>query len=154
MTSSWGSVLKPWRWTPSAPPTQSPPTWKTPHRSRRCSMTFRMTRSASEEHLALMRLGFATGQQFSERLVGSGLTKRLGDSSAFKSYFIFIVVFQGACILNMLRDFLTPEAFEIGIIRYLKRFSYQNTVSSHLWESLTGVSVCVCTVPSHLPVMP
>uniref|UniRef100_A0A671X4I9 Aminopeptidase n=1 Tax=Sparus aurata TaxID=8175 RepID=A0A671X4I9_SPAAU len=47
---------------------------------------------------------------------------------------------KGACILNMLRDFLTPEAFEIGIIRYLKRYSYQNTVNSHLWESLTDVS--------------
>ncbi|CAB1425158.1 unnamed protein product [Pleuronectes platessa] len=46
---------------------------------------------------------------------------------------------KGACILNMLRDFLTPEAFEIGIIKYLKRFSYQNTVNSHLWESLTNV---------------
>uniref|UniRef100_A0A673C3X1 Aminopeptidase n=1 Tax=Sphaeramia orbicularis TaxID=375764 RepID=A0A673C3X1_9TELE len=45
----------------------------------------------------------------------------------------------GACILNMLRDFLTPEAFEIGIIRYLKRYSYQNTVNSHLWESLTDI---------------
>uniref|UniRef100_A0A672HTD0 Aminopeptidase n=1 Tax=Salarias fasciatus TaxID=181472 RepID=A0A672HTD0_SALFA len=51
---------------------------------------------------------------------------------------------KGACILNMLRDFLTPEAFEIGIIRYLKRYSYQNTVNSHLWESLTDVrAVCV-----------
>lgn len=46
---------------------------------------------------------------------------------------------KGACILNMLRDFLTPEVFEIGIIRYLKRYSYQNTVNSHLWESLTDV---------------
>ena len=47
----------------------------------------------------------------------------------------------------MLRDFLTPDAFEIGIIRYLKRYSYQNTVNSHLWESLSNVSdvrVCVC----------
>uniref|UniRef100_A0A1A8MCD5 Aminopeptidase n=1 Tax=Nothobranchius pienaari TaxID=704102 RepID=A0A1A8MCD5_9TELE len=46
---------------------------------------------------------------------------------------------KGACILNMLRDFLTPEAFEIGIVRYLKRYSYQNTVNSHLWESLTDL---------------
>uniref|UniRef100_H3BZE9 Aminopeptidase n=1 Tax=Tetraodon nigroviridis TaxID=99883 RepID=H3BZE9_TETNG len=52
---------------------------------------------------------------------------------------------KGACILNMLRDFLTPEAFEIGIIRYLKHFSYQNTVSQHLWESLSNL----CS-PDHL----
>uniref|UniRef100_H2SIF6 Aminopeptidase n=1 Tax=Takifugu rubripes TaxID=31033 RepID=H2SIF6_TAKRU len=51
---------------------------------------------------------------------------------------------KGACILNMLRDFVTPEAFEIGIIRYLRRFSYQNTVSRHLWESLTDVSAHGC----------
>lgn len=56
---------------------------------------------------------------------------------------MYVFCFQGACILNMLRDFLTPEAFEIGIVRYLKRYSYQNTVNSHLWESLTNVSdVC------------
>ncbi|XP_072288736.1 endoplasmic reticulum aminopeptidase 1b [Eucyclogobius newberryi] len=46
---------------------------------------------------------------------------------------------KGACILNMLQDFLSPEAFEIGIIRYLKKYSYQNTVNSHLWESLTDI---------------
>ncbi|XP_037634149.1 endoplasmic reticulum aminopeptidase 1-like isoform X4 [Sebastes umbrosus] len=44
---------------------------------------------------------------------------------------------KGACILKMLQDFLTPGAFEIGIIRYLKHYSYQNTVNSQLWESLT-----------------
>uniref|UniRef100_A0A8C5HW04 Aminopeptidase n=1 Tax=Gouania willdenowi TaxID=441366 RepID=A0A8C5HW04_GOUWI len=47
---------------------------------------------------------------------------------------------KGACILNMLRDYLSPTVFEIGIIRYLKRFSYQNTVNSNLWESLTNVT--------------
>ncbi|XP_055017294.1 endoplasmic reticulum aminopeptidase 1b isoform X2 [Boleophthalmus pectinirostris] len=46
---------------------------------------------------------------------------------------------KGACILNMLQDFLSPEAFEIGIIRYLKKYSYQNTVNSDLWESLTDI---------------
>ncbi|KAL0978988.1 hypothetical protein UPYG_G00178970 [Umbra pygmaea] len=46
---------------------------------------------------------------------------------------------KGACILHMLRDFLTPEAFKIGIVRYLRRYSYQNTVNTHLWESLTNI---------------
>uniref|UniRef100_A0A673MPW6 Aminopeptidase n=1 Tax=Sinocyclocheilus rhinocerous TaxID=307959 RepID=A0A673MPW6_9TELE len=46
---------------------------------------------------------------------------------------------KGACILNMLRDFLTPEAFKAGIIHYLKSHSYQNTVNAHLWESLTNI---------------
>ncbi|XP_057688730.1 endoplasmic reticulum aminopeptidase 1b [Corythoichthys intestinalis] len=46
---------------------------------------------------------------------------------------------KGACVLNMLKDFLTPEAFEVGIIRYLKRYSYRNTANSHLWESLTNI---------------
>lgn len=46
---------------------------------------------------------------------------------------------KGACILNMLREFLTPEAFKSGIVRYLKRYSYKNTVNSDLWESLTNV---------------
>ncbi|KAG5261751.1 hypothetical protein AALO_G00287940 [Alosa alosa] len=46
---------------------------------------------------------------------------------------------KGACVLNMLRDFLTPEGFKIGIIRYLRQHSYQNTVNAHLWESLSSV---------------
>lgn len=73
---------------------------------------------------------------------GLGYRKPFKPLKRVEGAFVF---FQGACILNMLRDFLTPEAFEIGIIRYLKRFSYQNTVSQHLWESLTDVSADVHT---------
>ncbi|KAF7701086.1 endoplasmic reticulum aminopeptidase 1 isoform X1 [Silurus meridionalis] len=46
---------------------------------------------------------------------------------------------KGACVLNMLRDFLTPEVFNLGIINYLKKHSYQNTVNSDLWDSLTNI---------------
>ncbi|XP_039615182.1 endoplasmic reticulum aminopeptidase 1b [Polypterus senegalus] len=46
---------------------------------------------------------------------------------------------KGACILNMLRDFLTPEAFKLGIVRYLRRHSYGNTRNEDLWRSLTNV---------------
>ncbi|KAK1806864.1 hypothetical protein P4O66_005352 [Electrophorus voltai] len=44
---------------------------------------------------------------------------------------------KGACILHMLREFLSPEVFKMGIVQYLKRYSYQNTINTHLWESLT-----------------
>uniref|UniRef100_A0A3B4EGB5 Aminopeptidase n=1 Tax=Pygocentrus nattereri TaxID=42514 RepID=A0A3B4EGB5_PYGNA len=44
---------------------------------------------------------------------------------------------KGACILHMLREFLTPDHFTSGIVHYLKQYSYQNTVNTHLWESLT-----------------
>ncbi|XP_066509229.1 endoplasmic reticulum aminopeptidase 1-like isoform X2 [Hoplias malabaricus] len=44
---------------------------------------------------------------------------------------------KGACILHMLREFLTPDDFKSGIVRYLNKYSYQNTVNTHLWESLT-----------------
>ncbi|XP_053337271.1 endoplasmic reticulum aminopeptidase 1b isoform X1 [Clarias gariepinus] len=45
---------------------------------------------------------------------------------------------KGACILHMLREFLSPDVFKKGIVAYLKRYSYQNTVNTHLWESLTA----------------
>uniref|UniRef100_A0AAR2IQK3 Aminopeptidase n=1 Tax=Pygocentrus nattereri TaxID=42514 RepID=A0AAR2IQK3_PYGNA len=50
---------------------------------------------------------------------------------------------KGACILHMLREFLTPDHFKSGIVRYLKQYSYQNTVNTHLWESLITVSACL-----------
>lgn len=65
-------------------------------------------------------------------------------------HWCFSLFFQGACILNMLRDFLTPEAFKIGIVRYLRQYSYQNTVNAHLWESLTNVSHMAPTLITYL----
>ncbi|XP_052448067.1 endoplasmic reticulum aminopeptidase 2-like [Carassius gibelio] len=43
---------------------------------------------------------------------------------------------KGACILHMLRNFLTNEGFQSGIIRYLRRFSYSNARNEDLWDSL------------------
>ncbi|KAG7476525.1 hypothetical protein MATL_G00083810 [Megalops atlanticus] len=60
------------------------------------------------------------------------------DPAEIREMFDDVSYDKGACILNMLRDFLTPEAFKIGIIRYLRRHSYQNTVNTNLWESLTN----------------
>ncbi|XP_004678177.1 PREDICTED: endoplasmic reticulum aminopeptidase 2 isoform X2 [Condylura cristata] len=44
---------------------------------------------------------------------------------------------KGACILNMLKDFLTEQKFQKGITHYLKRFSYRNAKTNDLWSSLS-----------------
>ncbi|XP_062942906.1 endoplasmic reticulum aminopeptidase 2 [Cynocephalus volans] len=45
---------------------------------------------------------------------------------------------KGACILNMLKDFVSEEKFQKGIIRYLKKFSYKNAKNDDLWGSLSN----------------
>uniref|UniRef100_A0A2K5HZD1 Aminopeptidase n=2 Tax=Colobus angolensis palliatus TaxID=336983 RepID=A0A2K5HZD1_COLAP len=45
---------------------------------------------------------------------------------------------KGACILNMLKDFLGEEKFQKGIIQYLKKFSYRNAKNDDLWNSLSN----------------
>uniref|UniRef100_A0A452TKR8 Aminopeptidase n=1 Tax=Ursus maritimus TaxID=29073 RepID=A0A452TKR8_URSMA len=45
---------------------------------------------------------------------------------------------KGACILNMLKDFLNEEKFRKGIIHYLKTFSYGNAKNDDLWSSLSN----------------
>lgn len=49
-------------------------------------------------------------------------------------------ILQGACILNMLQDYIGTEGFEAGIINYLQRFSYRNAQNQDLWDSITDVS--------------
>ncbi|XP_061478755.1 endoplasmic reticulum aminopeptidase 1 isoform X2 [Rhineura floridana] len=46
---------------------------------------------------------------------------------------------KGACILNMLQDYLNPEIFRVGLVKYLSRFSYQNTQNKDLWNSLSDI---------------
>lgn len=45
---------------------------------------------------------------------------------------------KGACILNMLKDFLSEEKFQKGIIHYLKKFKYTNAKNNDLWNSLSN----------------
>uniref|UniRef100_A0A0E9QB44 Peptidase M1 membrane alanine aminopeptidase domain-containing protein n=1 Tax=Anguilla anguilla TaxID=7936 RepID=A0A0E9QB44_ANGAN len=40
----------------------------------------------------------------------------------------------------MLRDFLTEEVFQSGIIRYLEKYSYGNAKSADLWNTVANVS--------------
>ncbi|XP_075037438.1 endoplasmic reticulum aminopeptidase 1-like [Mixophyes fleayi] len=46
---------------------------------------------------------------------------------------------KGACILNMLQDYMGSESFEVGIIQYLRRFSYRNAENEDLWNSMTDI---------------
>ncbi|XP_004678178.1 PREDICTED: endoplasmic reticulum aminopeptidase 1 [Condylura cristata] len=46
---------------------------------------------------------------------------------------------KGACILNMLRDYLGADAFKSGIVQYLKKYSYKNTKNEDLWNSMATI---------------
>uniref|UniRef100_A0A803JZ71 Aminopeptidase n=1 Tax=Xenopus tropicalis TaxID=8364 RepID=A0A803JZ71_XENTR len=46
---------------------------------------------------------------------------------------------KGACILNMLMDYMGAESFEAGIVDYLRRYSYRNARNEDLWNSMTDV---------------
>uniref|UniRef100_A0A3Q2GI80 Aminopeptidase n=1 Tax=Cyprinodon variegatus TaxID=28743 RepID=A0A3Q2GI80_CYPVA len=48
---------------------------------------------------------------------------------------------KGACVLHMLRHFLTEEVFQggtSGIVRYLRKHSYGNAQNQDLWDSLAN----------------
>ncbi|NXS53458.1 ERAP1 aminopeptidase, partial [Brachypteracias leptosomus] len=47
---------------------------------------------------------------------------------------------KGSCILNMLRDYLTPDVFKAGLVQYLQKYSYQNTRNEDLWNSLSNAN--------------
>lgn len=46
---------------------------------------------------------------------------------------------KGACILHMLRHFLTDEVFQSGLVHYLRKFSYGNTKNEDLWDSMANI---------------
>ncbi|XP_069483770.1 endoplasmic reticulum aminopeptidase 1 [Ambystoma mexicanum] len=46
---------------------------------------------------------------------------------------------KGACILNMLRDYMSADRFQAGIKQYLHRYSYRNTKNEDLWNSMTDI---------------
>uniref|UniRef100_A0AAZ3RSH4 Aminopeptidase n=1 Tax=Oncorhynchus tshawytscha TaxID=74940 RepID=A0AAZ3RSH4_ONCTS len=45
---------------------------------------------------------------------------------------------KGACVLHMLRHYLTDQVFQSGIVRYLRRYSYSNAHNQDLWDSLAN----------------
>uniref|UniRef100_A0A4W2DIA0 Aminopeptidase n=1 Tax=Bos indicus x Bos taurus TaxID=30522 RepID=A0A4W2DIA0_BOBOX len=59
-------------------------------------------------------------------------------ATQIKEMFDAVSYNKGACILNMLKDFLSEETFRKGIIHYLKKFTYRNAKNDDLWHSLSN----------------
>uniref|UniRef100_A0A669BIX0 Aminopeptidase n=1 Tax=Oreochromis niloticus TaxID=8128 RepID=A0A669BIX0_ORENI len=61
------------------------------------------------------------------------------NPTQIKEMFDTVSYDKGACVLHMLRHFLTDEVFQRGIVRYLRKYSYKNAHNQDLWDSLANV---------------
>uniref|UniRef100_A0A5F5Q0F8 Aminopeptidase n=1 Tax=Equus caballus TaxID=9796 RepID=A0A5F5Q0F8_HORSE len=66
------------------------------------------------------------------------ISNQVETPTQIKEMFDTVSYKKGACILNMLKDFLSEEKFQKGIINYLKKFSYGNAKNDDLWSSLSN----------------
>ncbi|KAM8885152.1 endoplasmic reticulum aminopeptidase 2 isoform 1-T1 [Spinachia spinachia] len=60
------------------------------------------------------------------------------NPTQIKQMFDTVSYDKGACVLHMLRHFLTDDVFQRGIVRYLRRYSYRNAHNQDLWDSLAN----------------
>uniref|UniRef100_A0AAR2KT24 Aminopeptidase n=1 Tax=Pygocentrus nattereri TaxID=42514 RepID=A0AAR2KT24_PYGNA len=60
------------------------------------------------------------------------------NPTQIKEMFDTVSYDKGACILHMLRHFLTDDVFQSGIVRYLRKFKYRNAKNEDLWDSLVN----------------
>uniref|UniRef100_A0A665WXW5 Aminopeptidase n=1 Tax=Echeneis naucrates TaxID=173247 RepID=A0A665WXW5_ECHNA len=61
------------------------------------------------------------------------------NPTQIKEMFDTVSYDKGACVLHMLRHFLTDDVFQSGIVRYLRKYSYKNAHNQDLWDSLANV---------------
>uniref|UniRef100_A0A8C5DN65 Aminopeptidase n=1 Tax=Gouania willdenowi TaxID=441366 RepID=A0A8C5DN65_GOUWI len=61
------------------------------------------------------------------------------NPTQIKEMFDTVSYDKGACILHMLRHFLSDNVFQSGIVRYLRKYSYSNAHNQDLWESLGNI---------------
>ncbi|KAJ0019353.1 hypothetical protein NQD34_006922 [Periophthalmus magnuspinnatus] len=60
------------------------------------------------------------------------------NPTQIKEMFDTVSYDKGACVLHMIRHFLTDEVFQSGIVRYLRKYSYTNAKNQDLWDSLSN----------------
>uniref|UniRef100_A0A3B4BC14 Uncharacterized protein n=1 Tax=Periophthalmus magnuspinnatus TaxID=409849 RepID=A0A3B4BC14_9GOBI len=56
------------------------------------------------------------------------------NPTQIKEMFDTVSYDKGACVLHMIRHFLTDEVFQSGIVRYLRKYSYTNAKNQDLWD--------------------
>uniref|UniRef100_A0A8C4I353 Aminopeptidase n=1 Tax=Dicentrarchus labrax TaxID=13489 RepID=A0A8C4I353_DICLA len=61
------------------------------------------------------------------------------NPTQIKQMFDTVSYDKGACVLHMLRHFLSDDVFQSGIVRYLRKYSYRNAHNQDLWDSLANV---------------
>ncbi|XP_004625483.1 endoplasmic reticulum aminopeptidase 1 [Octodon degus] len=61
------------------------------------------------------------------------------DPAQIREMFDEVSYEKGACILNMLREYLSADAFKSGIVQYLQKYSYKNTRNEDLWNSMASI---------------
>ncbi|XP_004406661.1 PREDICTED: endoplasmic reticulum aminopeptidase 1 [Odobenus rosmarus divergens] len=61
------------------------------------------------------------------------------DPAQIREMFDEVSYEKGACILNMLRDYLGADAFKSGIVQYLQKYSYRNTRNEDLWDRMASI---------------
>uniref|UniRef100_A0A8D0AKY8 Aminopeptidase n=1 Tax=Sander lucioperca TaxID=283035 RepID=A0A8D0AKY8_SANLU len=80
------------------------------------------------------------------------------NPTQIKQMFDTVSYDKGACVLHMLRHFLTDDVFQRGIVRYLRKYSYRNAHNQDLWDiniynyinSLTSITQPWDVVWSHV----
>ncbi|XP_067838981.1 endoplasmic reticulum aminopeptidase 2 [Heptranchias perlo] len=60
------------------------------------------------------------------------------NPTQIKEMFDTVSYDKGACILHMLRNFLTEEVFQRGLVHYLRKYSYRNAKNEDLWNSMAN----------------
>uniref|UniRef100_UPI0037E80419 endoplasmic reticulum aminopeptidase 2 n=1 Tax=Semicossyphus pulcher TaxID=241346 RepID=UPI0037E80419 len=66
------------------------------------------------------------------------ISSQAENPTQIKEMFDTVSYDKGACVLHMLRHFLTDEVFQSGIVRYLRKYSYRNAQNQDLWDSLAN----------------
>lgn len=66
------------------------------------------------------------------------ISSQAENPTQIKEMFDTISYDKGACVLHMLRHFLTDDVFQSGIVRYLRKYSYRNAHNQDLWDSLAN----------------